>query len=126
MGLVRPDHYQWSSYREYLGAKGFSDTDFILSVFGGLESFKDFHAQPNDDQDKLQKAFEGSETRGNPSDDELIAAAKDLLGIDNLSRIGRASKDERNRMLVVLKSRFTVRQIARITGLGRNIIQRAR
>ena len=126
IGIHDLEKYQWSSYREYLGSDGLSDTSFVLSVFGGLQSFKDFHALPNNDQIILASKFEGSQTWEPPTDDDLIVKAKALLGIDNLSIISQADKNSRNNMLVTLKSTMTIRQIARITGLGRNVIQRAK
>ena len=125
IGVHNLAEYQWSSYREYLGSPGLCSPRFVLSVFGGLTGFLDFHAAPNNDQMMYSRAFEGDASRSSQSDDFLIAYAKSLLGIDHISAIAQSSTEDRDRMLCILKSRLTIRQIARITGLGRNIIQRA-
>lgn len=126
MGIHDLARYRWSSYSEYLGCDGLCDTTFVLDVFDGLQSFQSFHATPNNDQENYSSTFEGPQRNDPPSDDELIALAKNLLNIENISTISRVSRKTRNDMLVILKSRMSVRQISRITGLGRNVIQRAK
>ena len=126
IGVKDIERYRWSSYREYLYGADICNTTFILKLFDGIGQFKNFHGAPNNDQASYSIVFEAFDTQETPTDDELIAFAKRVLGIENLSSIAQTNKDERNRMISILKSRLTIQQIVRITGLGRNVIQRAK
>ena len=113
--------YPWSSYREYLGRPFISDTEFVWSLFNGREDFIRFHEDwaPDD-----RPVF----SRRNPPDD-LVAAkfACELLGVASATSIASLPKSERDTQLATLKKTgLTVSQLARITGVGRNIIQRAK
>ena len=123
-GVLDLKRYYWSSYREYLGVPEICQTEFVLGVFGGLSEFACFHETPNDDQERYRLDFEFCSAEEKNSDDAAIAIAKQLLGIRSLATIAQADKATRNNMIVLLKTKLSVRQISRITGISRSVVQR--
>ena len=66
------------------------------------------------------------DSTGTISDDEALAAIAKLSGSDNPLLLQSAEKDTRNRILSELKAQgISVRQLSRLTGINRNIVQRA-
>lgn len=118
------ESYEWSSYREYLGNPFISETDFPLKVFGSLESFVAF----NQSWDSSLDNGKSSDTAHKMiSDSEAVELAKHLLDVDSIAEISAFDKQKRNRCLIQLKKNgLPIVQISRITGIGRNIVQRAK
>ena len=119
-----PENHEWSSYREYLGKPFITNTQFAQQFFHDRDAFIVFHeswetANVNEhDRTRNRKAL---------SDEEAIQFAKELLGIESLSVIATLDKSTRNAYLAKLKEGdLPIAQIARITGIGRNIVQRAK
>ena len=120
--------YEWSSYREYVRRPFVTHVETVLEVFDSLDRFVAFHesgeGEGEDGGDCMPKRVNH---RIKISDDEAISYAKELLGTKSLASIASLEKGPRNRCLVILKEAgMPIVQIARITGIGRNIIQRAR
>ena len=64
------------------------------------------------------------DSTGTISDEEALAAIAELSGSDNLLFLQNAEKDTRNRALCELKAQgISIRQLSRLTGINRNIIQ---
>ncbi len=123
-GIARTEQYRWSSYREYLQGHGISSVSFPLGVFGDVEEFKRMHGTLVERTSCLDVG-EGRSARLLP-DGEALALAQDLLGGVRPDALKSLSVGERNGHLRVLKrAGFSVRQIARLTGIGRGPIQRA-
>ncbi len=120
--------YPWSSYHEYAEdheEAGLCSTQFILDAFGGRTSFVRFHADERNATPCLDVFTGRSKTRGMP---DSIAAeiAEDVLGVSYLEDMKSLPIDERNASIHRLKNEgLTVRQIERLTGIGRNSVQRA-
>lgn len=133
--------YQWSSYREYLLTEdpktrihhGIlpADTGFMLDLFAidgerGLERFKSFHRdlEPNPNEEKpidIEEEYKRSFT-----DEEAGLLICSLLGIPSCTVIKESDKIQKKDYLGRLKKEgLPIRQIARITGLHRNTVQRA-
>ncbi len=120
--------YKWSSYREIVGnpwsdqAQGLCDTDFVLGLFGGLQEFVAFHEQEN-----VRDGFcriDGYRQRIDDNEARMIAVRR--LGenfADHLKSVDRAQRDSEIALLKDLG--LSVRQIERLTGVGRGIIARA-
>ena len=124
MGFPRPGDYKWSSYREYIGSPFITDTSLILDILGGIEPFIEFHETCDD---SLSKVPFDNKRRPSIPDDKAVRLAKSLAGCKELSEIASCQKPERDARLALLKDNgFTIAQIARLTGIGRNIIQCAR
>ena len=121
------DAYPWSSYDEYVGREGrlgVSSTDYVLEVFGGVDAFVSYHkgyAKEAScmDVDTLRKA-----TTSMP-DKVAIRVAEDVLvgiGLDELKSLDRKVRDNSIRNLLV--AGLSVRQVERLTGIGRGVVQR--
>lgn len=123
-GIARVDQYRWSSYQEYLQGQGISNVSFPLAVFGNIKEFKRMHETLVEEGSCLDVG-EGRPVRV-LSDEETLVLAQDLLGGVRPDALKALPIGERNGQLRVLKhAGFSIRQIARLTGIGRGPIQRA-
>lgn len=111
--------YPWSSYAEYaFGKHGLAATEVILEMVGGPEGFKRFIAE--------KPGVEAAEIlRFASSSDELIRRAELVIGpdVEKISELPKVVRDEKIRELG--KAGFSIRQIERLTGIGRNTVARA-
>ena len=117
--------YQWNSYRGYLVGAAVTDTEFVLSVFGGIDQFVEFHKSWDDDGFSfLDIGGQSSDAKAcRMTDHQADEVARSLLGKDWRERIADLGKCERNEWLRTLKrAGLSVRQIERMTGIGRGII----
>jgi REP element-mobilizing transposase RayT len=117
----------WTSYDDYTKAPRIADTDFILGLFDddlaqARQQFAEFiNAQPDTEEAALLR-WEAVKTK----DADAIALIKDVAQVSACTDVATAEKDERNRVLALLKKRgLSIRQLARLTGLSRGIVQRA-
>jgi len=118
----------WTSYNEYMDSPTLVDTDFILGMFSNTKS----KAQ------ELLREFLGvalpestdifGEARPKSlSDEEAITRIREISGLSSCNRLAELDKASRNQMLARLKKEgFTVRQLSRLTGINRGIIQKAK
>ena len=114
--------YPWSSYQQYFAGHGFCERDFVLGIFGGLEEFKEFHEVGDDAVAIIGK----KPVRPFISDAEARKIAVSAFGEDFADSIKTMGKPERNSALKRLhRSGISIRQLERLTGIGRGIIQRA-
>ncbi len=113
--------YKWSSYTTYLDG---SDSEFsqrLKELFGTREEFEEYHLY-------FDKSFKCWDDRTNRrvSDSKAIKIAKKLLGDNPSFGINKLRRDARDSALRELGARgLTQKQIQRITGIGRGIVQRA-
>lgn len=125
-GLVTDiSQYRWSSYHEYFGNKGLTDTQFALNFFSddntqALALLKEFLAEISEDRCldyEEKKQLLDSEIR------------KYLLeyGISDASILQQMEKNQRDKIIKAVKEidGITIRQLSRITGLSKNVISRA-
>ena len=115
--------YPWSSYAEYLGSvkNPLCELSFSLNMIGGLDEFKRFH----ESELGLVSLDIGSAYR-RIDDSEAIKIARSLYGPSYRSSIALLPKKERDNAIRRLKSYgLSVRQIERLTGIGRNTVSRA-
>ncbi|MBO4364970.1 MAG: transposase [Eggerthellaceae bacterium] len=123
-GLSTIECYPWSSYGEYMGAPRLCKTEFPLSVFGGVESFKKFHECEEESscldvglpQDEF---FALTDARAV----EIAQAAIGDIATSDVKALPRAKRDEKLRLMK--RAGLSVRQIERLTGVGRSTISRA-
>ena len=117
-GICLRDEYPWSSYWEYLGQAGHASTELVLGMLGGTERFVEF-----------------SEGRGSPfkhmrrkrvPDERAHGVACQVLDGEDPGSIKALPKDERDKRLRTLRAAgLSVRQVERLTGVGRWSITRA-
>ena len=124
-GIADVDRYQWSSYREFLTGGEICSTSFPLAVFGSLEEFERLNRLPLDAAAACLEVGGGHPVKAMPDEDAVIYASN-LLGGIKLDALKTLPTKERDGYLVELKrAGFSIRQIARLTGIGRGPIQRA-
>lgn len=117
--------YPWSSYAVYAGAaqRGsvLVDTAFSLGVMGGREQLLRFINTPNSDRClDIENVIP-------LSDSEFLMLAGDLLGGKPITCLIKMHPRERDQILRQFKAieGVTIRQIARLTGLGRWVVSKA-
>ena len=118
-GICRASDYPWSSYRAYVGDESFVTTELALSLLGGVDRFKEFQQTGG----AYAKPFKSSRLSHHHSEDELAIIALALLGRDTLNNLGKMPPKERRVHIERLyEAGFTVAEITRVTGIGRQSI----
>ncbi len=118
-GICSADQYPWNSYRYYDEPLPFMDLSTIKNLLGNSRQYKEFIEQSDEDQ-----GLEYHEVRH--SDDWAKEEIKICLGISSGTVLQSYNKKERDLALVKLKERgLMARQISRLTGIGRSIVQNA-
>ena len=119
----------WSSFREIAGetvgleGAGIVDAPFVLERFGGNEPFIDFHLKPDEKDDFCTLQPKGPRI----GDAEATDIARRHYGKDFADRIAAMPKEERDHALATLRSAgLSIRQIERLTGIGRNVVAKAK
>ena len=120
--------YAWSSYNEYMKQVGVvTDIGFILNLFGpdpkkAVLRFKEFMEQDNtvgclDDEVRKIKLI---------SDEDVKVLIKKMTGSANPQVLQTMNKKDRDDVIRELRGeQVSIRQLARITGLGRGSIEKA-
>ena len=115
--------YKWSSYLEYLTQGEYCDTAPVLSAFGDIHEFEVFH------KSGLNKKEDPVPIDAQPSrmtDEQALRIVKTRYGENTLHQIKLLNRIERDAMLRALKKTgLSCRQLARMTGLGYNIVVNA-
>ncbi|WP_075983088.1 transposase [Bacillus massilinigeriensis] len=116
---------KWTSMKEYLYKPHMVNIDYALQLFSSdrkraLISFKNFMQKPNDDQ------CLDIQIRVRMSDAEVKRHLHNL-GIPNISILQQMDNRDRDAILFKLKglSGTSLRQLSRITGISKSVIQRA-
>lgn len=109
--------YEWSSYNEYAKCEeGLADKEFIFDMINGAKEFKEFHETMEENiftvDDKVKITDEG--IRRNIIKEYKIEP-KTICSMD---------KQKRNEILAQLKEKYSIRQLERVTGVSRGIIQK--
>lgn len=124
--VCKMEEYRWSSYRDYVGNRAGpslveTETAFVLAVFDGLDCFAGFHSE----REYAVSCIDIGKTRKRMNDDEALVFAKSLLGEDAVPRLRELDKPVRDGKLRELRDGgLSIRQIERLTGIGRGIINR--
>ncbi len=129
-GLTKNCDYPWSSFREYSEASNLEplcDTRPILAYFQNYDSFGSFHEMLDFNCHCLEATgaglFERGKTRAMANQDARDIA-ETLLGVGAVESLKSWPRRKRNDGIVSLgNAGLTVRQIERLTGIGRGIIQ---
>ena len=120
-GICRASAYAWSSYSLYAEADppAFADLSLLRERLGSAEEYAAFIAADNSD------ACMEYETA--PHDDRwALSAIQDQLGVRSGTELQQLGKKQRDAALRKMKALgMSVRQIERLTGINRNIVQRA-
>ncbi|NLS45482.1 MAG: transposase [Firmicutes bacterium] len=118
--------YDWTNYADYIEGNNRTDIDFALNIFHtdrekAISRFIKFINLKNND-----KCLDVSERR-RIKDHDAIRMIKKRCKISCATDIQKFDVDKRNLCLRDLKEvdKLSIRQIQRLTGIGRGIIQRA-
>jgi putative transposase len=117
---------KWTSTHEYVHQVDMVDIDLGLQLFSedrqiAMRLFIDYMQQQNQDQcldDNVKFRMPDSEVREHLT----------KMGITNSSFLQSLDKEERDHVLIMLKELkgVNIRQLSRITGISKSVIQRAR
>ncbi len=118
-GICTAVSYEWSSFKDYLGRKGITDTNMILGICGGVQEFIRF-SQPEND---TIHPFPGSKLKNHVSDDDALRIARYILGFELHELASMSINDRSDSVKLLTKRGFTRSCIMRITGMSRTTIQ---
>lgn len=126
-GIVKDiKDYKWSSYREYMGKNRITDTDFVLDLIGddrekAISMFEEFHRE-----ESSADCLDIEESR-KIKDSEAAVIIKGLCNISHCIDLQKMNTIERDKYLGILKDEgLSTRQIARLTGISRSLILKAK
>lgn len=122
------DH--WTSYDEYMGHASTVCAAFVLSLFAddvaqarrALTAF----VTAEDDPDREADGPLLGERERLMDDEKAIGLIRRLASVDNCLEVADKPKGERDRIILQARRRgLTIKQVSRLTGLNRNLVQRA-
>lgn len=119
-GISRREDYRWSSWNEYIGTARIVSTDVVLKLARSVERFRRF--SESDSQEQYLDVI-GKRKLSDSQAIELIRNELHLQSGTQLQAISRADRD--NALRLLKQNGLSVRQIERLTGINRGIIQRA-
>lgn len=123
-GLSKTLDYAWSSYGEYLGQPRLCKVSFIFNMFDNSVEFEKFHTAVANGHVASPGRREFCSVK--PNDKEALQIAEQEFGANWKDLILSQDKEFRNASLRKLKAHgLSIRQIERMTGIGRGIIQRS-
>lgn len=118
--------YRWSNYSDYIGKSNHTDTGFVLDIFHqdrqkALKLFMGYINQVNDDQ------CLDIEEKSQMTDKDAMKIVKEHCRIEHGNELQTFDSSRRNLCIKDLKEQYglSIRQIERLTGISRGIIQRA-
>ena len=116
--ICAASRYRWSSYREYGKEGGLTDSTMFQSLIGDRTSLDCFLQADSD--------YEGMEDLPVRHDDAwALGIIRSSLSAGSGTILQQMSKAERNEKLILLRRKgLTVRQLERLTGINRGVIQR--
>lgn len=118
-GMCSADEYAWSSYQEYGKQSALTDTKLFGELIGDKKALKLFLSEENN-----LSCMEAEEIKHD--DAWALEVVKRILQVESGSQLQKFERKKRNEALRMLKDQgLTVRQIERLTGINRGIVQRA-
>ena len=121
-GIVKSiDDYRFSSYNEYTGedSSNIVDCEFAFSLMK-KDKFIDFNTEKNDE---VCLDIDPKEFRINDSD--AIKIIKKVSKSDNATEFQELPQEKRDKFIKRLKeSGLSIRQISRLTGISRSIVEK--
>ena len=118
-GICPAEEYPWSSYHEYGKDNGLTDAGMLYDMIGSEAEFRQF-MQRDDEAEHLE-----AEPR-KKDDAWALETLQKELNLINGTQLQQFEKKQRDEMLALLKKKgLSVRQIERLTGINRGIIQKA-
>ena len=117
-GICRADQYRWNSYKAYFRESAAIDLSFIRERFPTEKEYREYIGTPNED--------DCMEYEPPVRDDEWAKGIiRRCFGVASGTELQNWEREKRDKALKQLKDEgLTVRQIERLTGIGRGIVQR--
>ena len=115
-GIAAMEDYPWSSYREYTGVARYADTASLLSWFGGVEAFREFMAQ-EDEEPHLDEELPPEKVK---EPEKLLSALLGGVPITQLSSAGR-----KELVCTLAENGLSAGEIIRLTGFSSASVYRA-
>lgn len=114
------DEYVFSSYNDYIKGKNeLIDLDFVFSIIS-KEDFIEFHKEEND-----VKCLDYDEHDFRLSDTDAKKIIQKVCKCTNTTEIQTIEIDKRNKYIIKLKEKgLSIRQISRLTGISKGIVER--
>lgn len=120
-GICPLEKYEYSSFGDYYRVDAICNTDYALNLAGGLRPLLEIIEADADEDDEIM--FELDATSKKEMQAKKIIC--DTLGVASGTEILSYEKSKRDEAILLLKSKgLTSRQIERLTGVGRGVIQR--
>jgi len=120
-GICAAKDYNWSSFGDYWNNSGFSDPQELRSLIGSEKAFGEFMNEKSKEADI--QLFE----HGKKNDIWALSVLHDLLDGRSGNAIKTMKREERDRYLLKLSDAgVSDRQIERVTGINRGVVQRAK
>jgi hypothetical protein len=118
-GICKASAYKWSSYHAYGRIGSFVNTLPLEGLIGNREKYMEFVEEENDDE---YAEFEKQRMSDEEARTIILKHIDGRSGVD-LQKLGKESRQE---VLRFLKNQgLSVRQIERLTGINRGVVQRA-
>jgi REP element-mobilizing transposase RayT len=117
----------WTSYNEYVKTQRIVDVDLVLGLLDGnrtkaRKQFVKFSELPPESDESV---LDEREYKRN-TDATAIKLIKDVANVTACQDLIDFERNERNRVLALLKNKgLSIRQISRLTGINRGIVQKA-
>ena len=117
-GLCRAEEYRWSSYHAYGRTESFLDQSLTCELVKDIDEFKNYITTENHDS--------CMEFGSRKTDEWATDVIRKTAGVASGTVIQQFDRQSRNLILRSLKSEgLSVRQIERLTGISRGVVQRA-
>ncbi|MCQ2462195.1 MAG: transposase [Clostridia bacterium] len=118
-GISGAETYPWSSYREYGKENTFTATEILHDLIGNEESFRALMRQ-------LDTAEYMEAEKPKKDDEWALEVLKKTLNVASGIYLQKLERKQRDEAIRLLKAKgISVRQIERLTGINRGIIQKA-
>lgn len=118
-GVAATDKYEWSSYYDYGVVDSFVDTSMLEWILGSWNDYETFMGTDDDGQYLEFEHFR----RDDEWAKEII---REYLQADSGTVIQKLNREDRDKCLRDLKAKgVSVRQLERLTGISKGVIQRA-
>lgn len=117
-GICQASEYPWSSYSRYGNPHSFVDTVILQELLGDFSEYAAFiDAQYEDDEQELEKRAH---------DDEWAKSViRKTFNVPSGTALKAYDRKTRNEAVKVLREKgLSVRQIERLTGISKSVIQR--
>lgn len=112
------DEYKYSSYNEYVENSSIIDKDFCFSIID-KEQFVEFNQEINNDI-----CLDINNNKQRLTDAEAIKKMRKICNCKSASDFQKFDKEKRNRNIKKLHIQgLSIRQISRLTGLSRKIVE---